>query len=194
VSITYRPIPIWPHGSAQDRQDSAFRAGWDQTVADLEYEVGRLQKRDQSLIIEIGAGYRPGDVRRDGTPRADARAPLHPGVEVSFDSRHGRLTYATDIFRDWRDNVRAIALGLEALRSLDRWGVAKQGQQYQGFNQLTAGPSLETLGAELVQKYGSVNAALRAAHPDTGTSADASDRSLQAVVAFRDREKEVVTA
>lgn len=190
MSIVYRSIPIWPHVSTKDRRPSTFKVDYDRTIFDLEAEVERIQKKGQSLIIEIGAGYRPGDMRVDGRPRADARAPIHPGVEVSFDSRFGRLTYSTDVYDDWRANVRAIGLGLEALRSVDRWGVAKMGQQYAGFNQLTAGPSLETLGAQLVEKYGSTNAALRAAHPDTGNSADASERSLQAVIAFRDRQKE----
>lgn len=156
----------------------------DRSIRELLAEVLQIQTRDNSDEVVIGAGYRPGDIRADGRPRADARAPLHPGVEVSFDSRYGRLTYATDVFTDWRDNLRAIAKGLEALRAVDRWGVAKRGQQYAGFALLTAGPGKEERGRQLVEQYGSVAAALRATHPDTGgESADAGD--FDAVMAVR---------
>jgi hypothetical protein len=33
---------------------------------------------------------------------------------MSFESKYGPLTYATDAFLFWKDNVRAIALGLTA--------------------------------------------------------------------------------
>lgn len=93
-------------------------------------------------------------------------------------------TYATDVFTDWRDNVRAIAKGLEALRAVDRWGVAKRGQQYAGFALLTAGPGKEERGRQLVAQHGSVTAALRATHPDTGGEG-ASEADFDAVMAVR---------
>ena len=106
-------------------------------------------------------------------------------LELSFDSHdHGRLTYATDQYTERQDNVRAIALSLEALRAVERWGVSK-GRQYTGFAQLTAGPGLEGLGRELVERYGSVAAAMRATRPDTG-GATASARDFQAVITYRD--------
>jgi hypothetical protein len=49
--------------------------------------------------------------------------------------------YATDAYTQkfagdlpgWQANVRAVTLTLEALRSIDRWGVSRRGQQYTGF-------------------------------------------------------------
>jgi hypothetical protein len=38
----------------------------------------------------------------------------------------------------WQANVRAIALALEALRAVDRYGVTKRGEQYQGWTALPA--------------------------------------------------------
>lgn len=193
---TFRPLPVWPHEETQSRRHAQFkspgrmvngeyrpgtRVNWDQTLRELEYEVWALGGRD----IVIGVGLAESDIRLDGLPRANARPVRHPGVEISFDSRYGRLTYATDVFTDWRDNVRAIAKGLEALRAVDRWGVAKRGQQYAGFALLTAGPGQEELGRELVERYGSVAAALRATHPDTG-SGEHTTREFQAVMAYRD--------
>lgn len=198
MKVTLRPLPEWPHEPSKPRQVAQFRSGtrrdpktgvvtpgrrvpYDQSLRELEYEVDRLGGSE--IVIGIGLGEH--EVRLDGRPRADARPPRHPGVEVSFDSQYGRLTYATDVFTDWRDNVRAIAKGLEALRAVDRWGVAKRGQQYAGFALLTAGPSQVDLGRQLVERHGSVQAALRATHPDTG-GPDASTRDFQAVIAFRD--------
>jgi hypothetical protein len=131
----------------------------------------------REVVIGVGLG-------QDGMPRANARAHQHPGVEISFDSQYGRLTYATDVFTTWQDNVRAIAKGLEALRAVDRWGVAKRGQQYAGFALLTAGPGREEHGRQLVELYGGIAEALRATHPDTG-GASASSEDFAAVMAYR---------
>lgn len=195
---TFRPLPTWPYGDTSPRRRAQFRSpgryqgGYqgaqripvERSIGELLDEVRQIQFREHSDEVVIGAGYRPGDIRADGRPRADARAPLHPGVEVSFDSRYGRLTYATDVFDDWRDNLRAIAKGLEALRAVDRWGVAKRGQQYAGFALLSAGPGKEERGRQLVAQYGSVTAALRATHPDTGGDS-ASEADFDAVMTVK---------
>ena len=195
MAYTLRPMPTWPHGETKPRRAAQFkspsrrdgdrwipgrRIPWDQTLVELEYEVDALGGRD----IVIGVGLSEYDIRQDGAPRANARPYSHPGVEISFESRYGRLTYATDVFTDWRDNVRAVAKGLEALRAVERWGVAKRGQQYAGFALLTAGPGWAELGRELVKQHGGITEALRATHPDTG-GAQASARDFAAVMAFR---------
>lgn len=203
MKVIYRPLPEWPHEETRPRRDAQFRSGtrrhpttgdlipgrrvpFDETLRELTYEVDALEGTE----ILIGCGLAEHEVRIDGYPRANAKPPRHPGVEVTFDSRYGRLTYATDVFRDWRDNVRAIAKGLEALRAVDRWGVTKRGEQYAGFALLTAGPSMYDLGRRLVEEHGSVTAAMRATHPDTGGPA-ASVRDFQAVIAYRDEQKAV---
>lgn len=38
----------------------------------------------------------------------------------------------------WQANVRAIALSLEALRAVDRWGVTSSGEQYRGWSAISA--------------------------------------------------------
>lgn len=43
---------------------------------------------------------------------------------------------------DWHHNVRAIALTLEALRAVDRYGATETGQQYSGFKALPAGRAM----------------------------------------------------
>lgn len=182
--VTYRPLPTWPHGETRPRRHAHFKVGIERTVHELLDEIRMIQRREDSDEVVIGAGYREGDIRQDGRPRADARAPQHPGVEISFDSKHGRLTYVTDIFHDWRDNVRAVRLGLEALRAIDRYGVAKRGQQYTGFALLQAGPGKEDLGKRHVERWGSIKEALRHTHPDTGDT-DMTQLDYEAVIAYR---------
>jgi hypothetical protein len=179
--VTFRPLAVWPHPSTQAwerRGRSTFRAGWDDTVNLILDEIDR---RDGSDVI-IGAGLSPDDIRIDGLPRANARQPLHPGVEVSFNTRQGRLVFATDVCEYWQHNVRSIGLGLEALRAVDRYGITRKGEQYAGFAQLAAGESLNERGRRLVEAAGGIKAALIANHPDHG--GDPAD--LAAVIAFRD--------
>jgi hypothetical protein len=179
MEVTFRPLPVWPHKASQ-RRSSQFATPYPRTLTQLEREISYLGGRD----VTIGIGLEEYDIRQDGMPRANARPVGHPGVEVSFDTKaHGRLTYATDQFYDWRDNVRAVVLSLEALRAVERYGVSK-GRQYAGFSLLTAGPSQEQLGRELVERHGGVTEALRATHPDTG-GASASDRDFAAVMAYK---------
>lgn len=180
MQITFRPLQVWPHKPTKARRHAPFRVGYPRSLKMLEREVRWLGGKD----VVMGVGLEERDLRLDGTPRANVRAMSHPGVEISFDSRdHGRLTYATDQYWDWQDNVRAVALSLEALRAVDRHGVAK-GRQYTGFALLTAGPGLEEVGRQLVEEYGSIKKALQATHPDTG-SARHTQSDYQAVLAFR---------
>lgn len=184
MNITFRPLPVWPHEPTRNRPYSRFDTSYPKTVELLVREVEFLGGRE----ITLGVGLSETDIRLDGQPRANARAMSHPGVEISFDARkYGRQAYATDMYADWQDNVRAIALSLEALRAVERWGVSK-GRQYTGFALLTAGPGLEEQGRQLVERYGSVKEAIRHTHPDTGDG-DVTTRDYQAVIAYRDAQR-----
>lgn len=81
-NITFRALPIWPHGKTADRRSRwAFKASWGDTLSLLEYE---LERTGASNCI-IAAGFREHEIRQDGMPRGNARQPEHPGVEISFD-------------------------------------------------------------------------------------------------------------
>jgi hypothetical protein len=148
----------------------------------LERELRALRAKN----IVIQAAVTDQDIRNDGWLRANAR-PEHPGVILTFDSRHGPLSYPCDAFNDWQANVRAIALALEALRKVDRYGVTKRGEQYTGWKALPAAgrssADLKSRGHGLIREHGSVREALFATHPDHGGSAD----DFQAVQAARAR-------
>jgi hypothetical protein len=165
--VKVRPIVLWPHPETRGRRRAAFKAAWSDTVELLEREVGMLGGRQAVMQIAVTEA----DIRLDGGIRATAR-PAHPGIIVSFDSKHGPLEYATDVFNHWQDNVRAVALGLEALRKVDRYGIAKRGEQYRGWKALEAGGPSPARGEELIREHGSVRAALMATHPDHGGDPD----------------------
>lgn len=122
------------------RRTSPFRAGWQTTLNELGRELELLHATDMLLELDVAhAG-----IRRDGMLRADARVGHH-GVRVSFLTRdHGALSYTCDTYdraygklRPWQANVRAVALTLERLRDIDRYG-ATQGEQYVGFKAIEA--------------------------------------------------------
>lgn len=187
LEARFRPIALWPHHSTPEverRGLHTFKATWENTLWRLQHELGHLKATD----VVIGCGLRENDLRVDGWPRANARVPEHPGVELSFDTEHGRLVYATDSCAYWQHNVRSLALGLEALRAVDRFGITRRGEQYAGFRALPAGsddgPS-RFRGETLVRLHGSVKAALRATHPDLGGN----PRDFADVQAYRGHER-----
>ncbi len=136
LQYTVKPIVDWPGEllRADKRQRSRFDTPWGKTLEKLEREIRHLGGRNVILQMAL----REQDIRIDGGIRANAR-PDHPGVIMTFDSRqHGAMSYHTDLYDRWDDNVRAIALALEALRMVDRYGVNKAGTQYAGYKRLAA--------------------------------------------------------
>lgn len=198
MTSTYiiRPISDRTHFTGKHRR-SNFDTPWPNTERLLLSEVRHLRGKD--LVIE--ADFTESDIRLDGRVRAAAR-PATPAVRVAFDSIHGPLTYATDRFTTWQDNARAIALGLEALRKVDRYGITKRGEQYAGWKALPAGratpPShmtrdmaydllYQTVGAgpeddRVWSDRDLARAARKATHPDFGHSRDEWDRVEQALM------------
>lgn len=168
MNVTFRPLSTWPHQptpSHKRRSRWTFKASWQNTMDLLDRELRHLKATN----VILGANFREQDLRLDGLPRSNAREPQHPGIEISFDSPHGRLVYATDSCERWEHNVRSIALGLEALRAVDRFGITKRGEQYAGWKQLGAGTSDDVArGRDIIREHGSVTAALKATHPDVG--------------------------
>lgn len=127
MRFQYRPLPaIWPSGERTRegaRQSPRFRADWTRTMADLAKEVRMIAEYGYSGPIVVEAGFTEADIRLDGMPRAGAR-PLDPAVVVNFESRYGPLRYGCDTYTTWTGNLRAIALALDALRAVDRYGVS----------------------------------------------------------------------
>lgn len=174
--ITFRPIAEWPPGwqdanRAKLRLPPPFSATYTDTLNVLDRELNAIGTTNAHL--QLGVNDR--DIRQDGRLRADVKV-SHPGVILTIDTReHGTLTYATDRFAarwsgqvSWQANLRGIALGLEALRKVQRYGIAEQGQQYAGYKAIGSGIELhraemtveaaaETLAGAITNDRGEIN-------------------------------------
>lgn len=133
MDFIYKPIEAWPGKlkNQSERQRSRFKAGYGNTLSVLERELQHL--RAANIVLQVA--MKASDMRLDNKPRAGAKAE-HPGVILAFDSKYGPLSYPCDTFTSWDDNIRAIALALEHLRTVDRYGVTSSGQQYTGWKAL----------------------------------------------------------
>lgn len=137
LNIQIRPITTWPGKENNDPKLSQFRKGYKVTLQDLEYELGKADYVDGSVVIEMWV--EPREIRKDGQLRADARVYKH-GVILRFSRYTGKrfkrpdgtiryetqdVSYPCDAFNHWQDNLRAIALSMESLRRVERYGVFK---------------------------------------------------------------------
>ena len=134
MNYTFRPIDNWPRQKNNRPKCSPFRSRYSDTIELLEKELRLIGARKSIIQIDLPESQ----IRNDGLPYSKAR-PIFQGVILSFESKHSPLRYLTDSFNDWQDNLRAIALGLVALRKVDRYGITKRGEQYKGWKQLPAG-------------------------------------------------------
>lgn len=198
-SLRVAPLTTWPGTPTRVRERSQFSATLRSTLEVLDRELAQIGARTPVLEVAIPAGQ----FRLDGRPRATAKAE-HPGVVLSLPrTRVGPLRYAADRFLTWQDNLRAIALGMQALRKVDRYGITSRGEQYAGFKALPAAAEPSDLttveGALMViasasgwpsarvaaDPEGAFRVAAKASHPDRGGSAEGFDRLRAAVAVVR---------
>ncbi|WVX88099.1 DnaJ-like chaperonin [Gordonia phage LitninMcQueen] len=148
ANMTVRPIQAWPTELTKARKRSNFSASWSDTLELLSRELRAINAKN--IVLQVA--MQESDFRIDGYPRAQAKA-AHPGVILSLESTVGPLSWPCDTFTTWQDNIRGIALSMEALRKVDRYGVTKRGEQYRGWRQLGSTASAPT-------KFGTTEAAL----------------------------------
>ena len=152
------PLAKWPEKDTEERLKAPFKATWANTLDLLAFELDKVSARN----VTLNTMHSPDDVRLDGKLRGDSRAPAHPGVIITFErfeglddkgaSKYVELRFPCDTFTYWKDNVRAIALALEALRKVDRYGV-RAGSQYAGFKALPAGDFTVEMTPELAADF-----------------------------------------
>jgi hypothetical protein len=152
VVVEFKPLTTWPGEPtpARERQDSRFkrpsgvRGGVYQTgsrmpvgktVTELRTELAMINAANVMILLDTDASQ----IKKDGWPRSGARV-RGPGVILIFELANvGAVSYPCDTFTRWEDNLRAITLSLKALRSVNRYGVAKRQEQYTGWKALPPG-------------------------------------------------------
>lgn len=173
---------------------SGFTAKATSTHQVLRRELDHLVAKDRTLYVGIRADL----FRRDGRPRADAVVAA-PGLVLTFESKGRRYEYVADQFFTQHENLRAIALTLDHLRAVDRYGLTGNRQQYEGFAAIEAARSMPASGftsvaatrewlldlVGLEPSSGARNAlvlrrAKRDAHPDHGGDTATFQRVLDA--------------
>lgn len=175
MGITLRPFDNPPESGGTY---SPFDAKLSDTLTLLERELRLLDAKQ--IVLQVG--YRERDLRLDGMPRANS-VMQHGAVALSFESKWGPLRYETNEFTGryyrgqeaWASNLRAVALAMEALRKVDRYGVSKRGEQYTGWRQIpqTTDP-IQRMTSDQARVYleerwgGDVKKALYETHPDRG--------------------------
>lgn len=125
----------WPIGRPRTKPGDWKRNSlWKRaTVAtaclDIENEVRRLGGRD--LVVSTNLA-----LRLDGYPRSGQSEPADSGVAVYFDLRGKKIALACDRWTTVAQNLRAIAMHIEAIRGQERWGVGTIDQAFAGYQAL----------------------------------------------------------
>lgn len=140
LNATFRPLDKWPGERTRSRQRARFKVTYARSLDLLESELQKL--RAKNLVIQVD-GLTLQDIRNDGWPRSSwtPGRNSNTGVIVSFQSGKGAMSFPCDRFDSWQYNLRAIALSLEALRTVDRYGVTRGNEQYRGWARLEAPPN-----------------------------------------------------
>lgn len=163
-------------------------ASYNRAFSLLRYELARIKATD--VILE--AGFRTEQLRQDGQPYSSAK-PDHSSCRLSF-KKGGKtpLSFECGSFAEFHVNVYLIAMTLERLRAVERYGCVQGDQQYQGWSQLPPSGGIQTaewatareawlflanmagarngvIPADLATMY---REAARKAHPDAGGTND----------------------
>jgi len=148
VTFTIRPISDWTPFGQGTYKSSPFRVTYSDAIQLLDRELDLLDATEVAVELDVDGSQ----IKNDGLLRASVR-PASPAVRLAFQSNQGPLIYATDEFEkptwrssgmqaSWQHNLYAIALGLEALRKLDRYGITRRGEQYAGWKALPSGRAM----------------------------------------------------
>ncbi len=108
----------WPEGRQRTtvRQNNPnFKKTLSAARDSLLAELQRLGAKDIIVSTNI-------PLRLDGLFRADIGNAPDPGVAVYFSYKKRPMCFACDKYFHVRENVRAIALTIEAIRGIERWG------------------------------------------------------------------------
>jgi hypothetical protein len=166
----------WPDGwkrARVPRLESRYKVGFVQARHEVLRALDLMRARE--IVVSTNV-----PLRRDGLPLASFSEPNDPGVAVYWTQGQPRVI-ACDYWRTVRENLRAIGIALEAIRSIDRSGATQiLARAFVGFTALPSSTSppprtwREVLGLSGRPNRELVDAAYRRhaarAHPDAGGS------------------------
>jgi hypothetical protein len=136
------PYPLqWPSGwrrtAGGDRKRATFQQGLAAARDGLVRQLEMLGAVNGMITSDL-------PVRADGLPYADGRA-SDPGIAVWFVLDGKERVFACDKWIGHAANMRAIALSIQAIRGLDRWGASDLVTRvFAGFNALPPGGDQES--------------------------------------------------
>lgn len=138
----------WPAHRPRRRADQRIRGQFSETV---NKETGKKSRtitmstaadRLEAEIERMGGVYpilsSNVELRMDGRPRADRAAPADPGVCVYFAIKSTPYAMACDTYTEVAQNIAALANHIEALRRIERYGVATAAEMLHDFQALPA--------------------------------------------------------
>lgn len=151
--LDYRIEPLgdyWPAGmkrrSSWEQAGDQFKSRFSDTLDRLEYELGKIYA--EQVIIRLAVDAR--NLTNSGRLKNTDQSLGYSGVILNFvrvtsygaNRREVPHEFANDHYRQWKANLHGIALTLEALRGINRWGCAQREQQYTGFAALPPGDGM----------------------------------------------------
>lgn len=138
MTLTYGSIRDWPGAAKPPRAPAIFKMKYSDSKALLRRELQRVGARDARLALDI----RQGDLTTSGEVYADVK-PLTSRVLLTFTRSVAgalrSLQFPCWQYLAWQHNMHAIALTLEALRAVERYGATTGDQQWKGFAALGSG-------------------------------------------------------
>lgn len=145
MDLDAAPHPLaWPGGwpRTSSREHSRFgRQGKGLTIDRARREVQDQVRMLGGTKLVISTNI---ELRNDGLPRSDRRAPSDPGVAVYFRLKGEPKCIPIDKYGRVEENLYAVALCIDAMRGLERWGAPRMvDAAFAGFKALpaTAGAS-----------------------------------------------------
>lgn len=179
----------WPEGWPRTKSPtkSRFDVSFTESRDGLLAEVQRLGGRYIVISTDI-------ETRQDGLPYANQRAPKDTGVAVYFERKGKQMVFACDRWNTVKDNMRAVAKTIEAIRGIERWGASEMLERaFSAFVALPApgstrkrpwqdvlgiGPGVYPVTAAIIEDQ--YRRLAKKHHPDAGGSAEAFHELQQA--------------
>ncbi len=123
----------WPRWKAYRNSSRFERKSMERGAKEVYLQLGRLGVGDYNVVISTNV-----ELRRDGIPYSNAKPPTDPGAAVYFKLKGKPQVLACDKWKTVEENLWAIAMHIDAIRSQDRWGVGSIEQAFAGYTALPA--------------------------------------------------------